>query len=157
MVLRRWEPFGGAVNMRDAMGSLFPGRVRNPFWARPDQGSEGTLRLDAYHTPEALVIKATVPGVKAEEVEVTVTGNTLTIRGEARDEREVKEESYLVRERRYGAFHRSVTLPRGLKTGDIEATHEDGVLTLTIPRAEEAKPRAITVQVKKATQDKTAA
>jgi HSP20 family protein len=157
MVLRRWEPFRDVVGIREAMDRYFENGYTRPHGPKVAYWSQGNLRLDAYHTPESLVIKAAIPGVKPQEVDVTVTGNTLTIRGEARSEEEVEERSYLMRERRYGAASRTVTLPRGLKTDEIEATYDEGVLTLTIPKTEDAKPRAIKVNVKKALEDKTAA
>ncbi|MDP6102267.1 MAG: Hsp20/alpha crystallin family protein [Dehalococcoidia bacterium] len=79
----------------------------------------GTLALGVCHTPESLVIKSAVPGIKPDEVDVTVTGNVLSIQGEARDEEEVGERSYVVRERRYGANSRTVNLPRDLKMDAI--------------------------------------
>ena len=157
MVLRRWEPFREMVGVREAMDRFFGDgftHLHRPLWTV--QGG-GNLSLDVYHTPESLVVKAAIPGVKPEEVEVTVIGSILTIKGKAKSEDEVKEGSYLMRERRYGAFSRTVTLPKGLKTDEIEATYDDGVLTLTIPKAEEVKPKAVKVNVKKALDDKKAA
>ena len=156
MVLRRWEPFREVVSLREAMDRLFEdGFIRHPRRGSHLRG-EDTLSLDAYHTPESLVIKVAIPGVKPEDLDITVTGNTLTIKGEAKSEEEVKEESYFLREGRYGTFSRSVTLPRGLKTDEIEASYEDGVLTLTIPKEEEAKPKAIKVNVKKSVEGRKA-
>ena len=151
MVLRRWEPFREMVSLREAVDQLYRDSfIRSPRPWTVRRGGGETLSLDAYHTPDSLVIKAAVPGLKPEDLDVTVVGNTLTIRGESRGDEEVEEGSYITRERRYGSFGRSVTLPRGLKTGEIEASYEDGVLTLSISRDEEAKPRAIKVDVKKA-------
>ena len=87
------------------------------------------------------MVKPTLPGVKPEDVAVDMTGETLTTKGETKAEEEVKKKEYLYQERRYGVFSRSVVLPSGLKTDQAEATMEDGVLTLTIPKAEEVKPK----------------
>lgn len=93
-------------------------------------------------------MKAALPGLKPEDVSIDITGETLTIKGESKAEQEVKEKDYLYQERRYGAFSRSVVLPSGLKSDKAEATMEDGVLTLTMPKAEEVKPKAIKVKAK---------
>ncbi|MFH1560118.1 MAG: Hsp20/alpha crystallin family protein [Chloroflexota bacterium] len=157
MVLRRWEPFRELAGMREAIDRFAEEGFARPLgpWVafRPDE----TLSMDVYETPESLVIKAAIPGVKPEEVDVTVTDNILTINGESKSEDEVKEKSYLMRERRYGVFSRALTLPKGLKTDEIEATYDEGVLTLTIPKVEETKPKAIKVNVKKALEGKKAA
>jgi HSP20 family protein len=100
------------------------------------------------------VVKATLPGVKPEDVSIDITGETLTIRGETRAEEQIKKEDYLYQERRYGSFSRSVVLPGGLKTDKAEATMEDGVLTLTIPKAEEVKTKAIKVKAKEKPKEK---
>ena len=157
MVLRRWEPYRELVGRREAVDRFFGNGFTHPHRPRTASWGQGNLSLDVYHTPESLVIKAATLGVKPEEVDVTVTGNILTIKGEARGEDEVKEKSYLMRERRYGTFNRTVTLPRGLKTDEIEATYDEGVLTLTIPKAEDARPKAIKINVKKALEGKKAA
>jgi HSP20 family protein len=94
------------------------------------------------------VVKAALPGLKPEDVSIDITSETLTIRGENKAEQEIKKEDYLYQERRYGAFSRSLVLPSGLKPDKAEATMEDGVLTLTIPKAEGVKPKAIKVKAK---------
>jgi len=94
------------------------------------------------------VVKAALPSVKPEEIDITITGDTLSIKGETKAMGEVKREDYLYREHRYGAFSRSIILPTNLKTDKAEANFENGVLTLTIPRSEEAKPKTIKVKTK---------
>ena len=93
-------------------------------------------------------MKATLPGLKPEDVSIDITGETLTIKGESKAEQEVKEKDYLYQERRYSAFSRSVVLPSGLKSDKSEAMIEDGVLTLTILKTEEVKPKIISVKAK---------
>ena len=95
-----------------------------------------------------MVVKTTVPGVRPEDIEIDVTGNILSIRGERKAEKEVKEENYIRRERSYGRFSREVSLPGGVLADKAEADFEDGVLTITIPKAEEAKPKVIKVKSK---------
>jgi HSP20 family protein len=101
-----------------------------------------------------VVVKATLPGLRPEDASIDITGETLTIKGETKAEQAIKKENYLYQERRYGSFARSVVLPGGLKTDKAEATMEDGVLTLTIPKVEEAKPKAIKVKAKEKTKEK---
>jgi HSP20 family protein len=108
----------------------------------------GTPTLDVYQTPADVVVKTALPRLKPEDVSIDITGETLTIKGEGEVEQEVKEEDYLYQERRHGAFSRSVVLPNGLKSDKAEATMENGVLTLTMPKAEEVKPKAIKVKAK---------
>ena len=98
-------------------------------------------------------MKATIPGIKAEDVEVTISKDTLVIKGGAEEEEE-KEERYLLRERRSGTFHRTVSLPEGLDTEKGEAVFEDGILAVTFPKTERAKAREIKVKVKEASKAK---
>jgi HSP20 family protein len=143
----RWEPFREMSSLRDAMERMFEERFMRPtvpfgLWG------EGTMAVDVYETDEAVVVKTPIPGVRAEEINVSVTGDTLTIKAEIKEEQDVKGENYLRRERRYGSCCRSVTLPGGLETDKAEADYKDGVLTLTFPKAEEVKPRSIKVLTK---------
>ncbi len=148
MAIERWHPITDLMSLRQAMDRLFEDSVVRP--SRALSGVDGVAgpALDVYQTPNEIVVKATVPGVKAEDVSIDITGDTLTIKGESKAEQEIKREDYLYQERRYGSFARSVVLPGGLKTDRTEATMEDGVLTLTIPKAEEVKPKAISVKAK---------
>ena len=147
--LVRWEPFRDLISLREAMDRLFEESFVRPWggWLRPS-GAE-TLAVDMYETDDSVVVKATVPGVQPEDLDISVTGDTLTIRGEVRREEEVKEENYLRRERYYGTFCRSLPLPTQVVAEDAEAVFENGVLTLTLPKAEEVKPKSIKVKTKK--------
>ncbi len=148
MAIQRWHPFTELMSLRQAMDRLFEDSFVRPSRALEALGEIAAPALDIYQTPSEVVVKAALPGVKVEDVSIDITGETLTIKGEHKAEQEVKREDYLYQERRYGTFSRSVVLPDGLKTDKAEATMEDGVLTLTIPKAEEVKPRAIKVKAK---------
>ena len=103
------------------------------------------LPLDVTTTPGELIVEASLPGIKPEDVEITVENGTLTITGKTSDERRAEEGSYLVQEIRRGTFSRSLTLPNGLEPDKANATFEHGVLTLRIPKAEQVKPRQIRI------------
>jgi HSP20 family protein len=148
--LIRWEPFREMMTLRDAMDRLFEDSFVRPsrlLW--PELG-RGELPIDMYQTANDVVVKASIPGLKPDEVDISITGDTLTIKGEHKEEKEAKEQDYLYRERRYGAFSRSLTIPVPVKTDKAEATFENGVLTLTLPKAEEVKPKQIKVKAKAA-------
>jgi HSP20 family protein len=104
--------------------------------------------VDMYQTDDAVVVKSAIPGIKPEDIDISITGDTLTIRGETKVEEEVNEENYMRRERRYGSFCRSLALPLPVVTDKAEAEFENGVLTLTLPKAEEVKPKAIKIKAK---------
>ncbi|MCX7840464.1 MAG: Hsp20/alpha crystallin family protein [Anaerolineae bacterium] len=146
--LIRWDPFREAMSLRNAIDRLFEESFVSPRfgWLAPLGAAD--VAIDMYETKDQVVVKAALPGIKPEQTEVTITGNTLTIRGEAKEEKEIKEENYICRERRMGAFSRSIALPDGLKTDKAEATFENGVLTLTIPKAEEKKAKTIKIKTK---------
>jgi HSP20 family protein len=148
MDIERWHPFTELMSLRQAMDRLFEDSFVHPSRALEALSEVAAPALDIYQTPSTVVVKATLPGLKPEDVSIDVTGDTLTVKGEGKAEQEVKREDYLYQERRYGTFSRSVVLPSGLKTDKTEATMEDGVLTLTIPKAEEAKPKTIKVKAK---------
>ena len=142
--LVRYQPF---TELRRTVDSLFDERFFTPYRLFNFDRSEVTP-IDVYQTENEVVVKATIPGVKPEEVDVSIADNTLTIKGETKAEEKIEHKDYLYQEHRYGAFRRSVALPSGLKTDNAEATFEDGVLTLTIPKAEEIKPKQIKVKAK---------
>ena len=142
----RWEPFRDMMTLRDAMDRMWEERFFRP--PMPFAWAEGDLAVDMYETDDSVVVKTEIPGVKAEEIEVSVTGETLTVKAESKEEEEINRENYLRRERRYGSYCRSVTLPGGLETEKAKADYTDGVLTLTFPKAEEVKPKSIKVTTK---------
>ena len=148
MAIEIWHPFTELMSLRQAMDRLFDDSFVRPFHALEALGEVAAPALDIYQTPKEVVVKAALPGVKPEDASIDITGETLTIKGEHKAEQETEKEDYLYQERRYGAFFRSVALPSGLKPDKAEATMEDGVLTLTIPKAEEVKPKAIKVKAK---------
>ncbi len=145
--MMRWQPSRDIVSLRDMMDRLFEDAFVTPRgMMMPFGGSE--LAVDMYETKDDVVVKTALPGVNPEDVEVTITGDTLTIRGESKEETENRDENYLRRERHYGAFSRSVTLPSGLQTEKTDASFDNGMLTLKIPKSEQVKPKSIKVQAK---------
>ncbi|MDY7077905.1 MAG: Hsp20/alpha crystallin family protein [Chloroflexota bacterium] len=146
--LVRWTPFYDMISLREAMGRLFEESVVQPRagWLAPI--GEQTLAVDMYETDDAVIVKSAIPGVKPDDLDIRVTGDTLTIKGETKTEEEVKEKNYIRRERRHGSFCRALTIPVPVVTNESEAEFKDGILTLTLPKAEEVKPRAIKVKTR---------
>ncbi len=143
---RRPSPFSELLTLRQAMDRLFDDTVFRPFAAYAGNGDLARLPLDVRTTPDDLLVEAALPGVKPEDVDITVDNNTLTIRAEDRSERSGEESGWLVREIARGSVMRTVTLPTGLEAEKTEATFEHGVLRLRIPRAEQVKPRQIQIR-----------
>ena len=150
MSVIRWSPFSDLVSLRQAMDRLFEESFVRPSRTFEFLGGHMAVPLDIYQTPNEVVVKANLPGVKREDVDISITGDTLTIKGETKAEEETKREDYLCQEQRCGAFSRSVVLPVGLKADGAEAVFENGVLTLTIPKVEEVKPKTIKIKTKEA-------
>ena len=144
--LTRFDPLGEMVSLRHAMDRLFEDSFVNPGgWRTIAGGEQITPALDVHETDDHLVVTAALPGIKPDDVEITMVGQTLTLRGEFKAVEEVQREQYLYRERRYGTFNRTVQLPVRVEGDRAEATFEDGVLTLRVPKAEEVKPRQIRI------------
>ena len=145
--LVRWEPFRELVSLREAMDRLFEDSFVRPQAGRllPFRGME-TLAVDVYETDDSVIVKSPIPGIKPEDLEVSITGDTLTIKGETKTEEGIKEENYVRRECRYGSFSRSLTIPVPVKAEKAEAEFENGILTLTLPKAEEVKPKTIKIK-----------
>ena len=143
--LTRWEPMREMMTLREAMDRLF-----DDAFTRPLSINSGLTvpAIDMYQTDDEVVVKATLPGLKAEDVDISVTGDTLTLRGEYKQENEQKEARYHIREQRYGSFERSLLLPTDVKADKAVADFENGVLTIRIPIAEEVKPKSISIKAK---------
>ena len=148
--LIRWDPFREMVSLRDAMDRLFEESFVRPFGERPWLGDEArALALDIYETDDDLVVETSLPGISPDDVDISIAGNSLTIKGETKHEEEKEEKGkYHFRERRYGAFQRTVSLPVEVNADEAEATFENGVLKLSLPKVEETKPKRITVKAR---------
>jgi HSP20 family protein len=144
----RWEPFRELVSLREAMDRLFEESFVRPGGGRLAPAGMEIPAVDVYQTDDAVVVKSAIPGIKPEDIDISITGDTLTIKGETKVEEEVNEENYIRRERRYGSFCRSLALPLPVVTDKAAAEFENGVLTLTLPKAEEVKPKAIKIKAK---------
>ena len=144
MAIERWDPFREAVSLSDAMNALFRESFIRPSSGGPP-GGFAPLPLDVSENENEFVVKASLPGVKPEDVQITVHGDTLTIQGESKAEEEKKGERWHLRERRFGSFQRSLSLATPVNSDKAQAQFEHGVLTLTLPKSEEAKPRQIKI------------
>ncbi len=146
-MLTRWEPLRDALSIQRTMD-----RFLEEFLGRPLASTEAAWALmphiDLYETDDAIVLKATLPGVKPEDLEITITGDVLTLRGEVQEDAVEEGATYYLRERRFGTFSRSIRLPAPVVADEAEATFENGVLTLVLPKAEEARPKLIEVKPK---------
>lgn len=142
---RRPSPFGELMTLRRAMDRIFDEDFFRPSVADGRADDHQLLPLDVTTTKDALLVQASLPGVKPEDVQITVENGTLTITGQTAEERHDEGASHIVREIRRGSFARSVTLPNGLDADKAAATFEHGVLTLRLPKAEQARPRQIRI------------
>jgi HSP20 family protein len=143
-IVRRPSPFGELLSLRQAMDRLFEDSFVHPTgWT--GGSAETALPIDVATTADELVVEAALPGIRPDDVDITVEDGTLTIRGTTASDRQDGEGEYLVREIRRGMFARSMSLPAGLEADRAVATFDNGVLTLRIPRAEEVKPRQIRI------------
>ena len=146
--LVRWDPFREMISLREAMDRLFEDSIVRPRGSLAPVTGAAALALDVCETADDVTVKASIPGVKPEDIDITVTGDVLTIKGETVEEEEKKEANYHLRERRYGAFQRSVTLPTAVKADKAAADFSNGVLTLTLPKVEEVKPKSIKIKAR---------
>jgi HSP20 family protein len=154
MAIVRWEPFRDLVSIQERMNRLFDEAFRgNPPRAAGEDdwalGGSWAPAVDIYEQEGNIVLKAELPGVDAKDVDIHVENNVLTLRGERRFDSEVKRDNYHRVERAYGSFARSFTLPNVVDTERIKAEYKDGVLRVTLPKKEEAKPKQISISVAK--------
>lgn len=143
--LIRWEPMREMMTLREAMDRLFDDAFTRPIG---NVNPWGAPAIDLYQTEKNVVVKAALPGLKAEEVQISVTGEVLTLKGEFKQAEEVKDAAYHLKEQRYGSFERSVLLPSEVQTEKAKADFENGILTITLPKAEQVLPKTITVKAK---------
>lgn len=145
MSMEIWDPFNQAMSLRDAMDRLLQESIVRPGPSRRGTETEA-LALDVRETENEYTLEASLPGVRPEDIQIQVAGETVTIRAETRHEREQKQgEHMLMRERRMGTYYRSLTLPMPINADHVQAHFENGVLRLELPKAEQARPRRIEV------------
>ncbi len=153
MAIERWRPWDELREMERRMEEtmrypLTP--ISHPliWWRVPAAELGWTPGVELYEKDDKFVVRAELPGMKKEEFDISVLGNTLTIKGERKAESEVKDEDYYRCELCYGKFSRSVALPAAVEAKKVEANYENGILEVTLPKAEEAKPKKVEVKVK---------
>ena len=152
-MLTRWEPFGGIRRRSDVFNELTRmqeemNRYFDDFFGEQRRGlAEGAWlpSVDVSETDAEFVVRAELPGMTQDNIEINVQDNVLTLKGEKKQEKKEEKENFHRLERSYGSFSRSFTLPAGVKPEDIKASFKDGVLEVTMPKAEEAKPQKIAI------------
>lgn len=142
--LTRWDPYQEMLSLREAMNQLFEESFVRPILTR---NGSFVPAVDISETDDSYIVEAAVPGLRPEDLEVTVENGVLTIKGEVRQETEEKKRNFHRVERRFGSFARSLALPNQVRSDEIQATLNNGVLRLEIPKAEEVKPRKINITV----------
>jgi len=148
--LIRWSPFREMEEMERRINDVFGRPLLPAIWRRtPVEEMGWAPAIEMFEKDDKFMVKAELPGMKEEDIDVSVVGDTLTIKGERKAESEVKEEDYYCCERSYGSFSRSITLPSSVDAKNIEASYENGVLEVSLPKAAEVKPKKITVSAKK--------
>lgn len=143
MTLVRWSPWRDVMSVQDEVNRLFDGLMRQR--ERSDVG-EWSPAVDISETDDEFIVAADVPGMKADDIKISVANNILTLRGEKKNVREEKKADFHRVERTYGAFERTFSLPSGVEAENIRAKHRDGVLEVRLPKSREAKPQEIKVE-----------
>jgi HSP20 family protein len=145
-----WRPFRDLDEMERRFDDLFSWPPLPAVWRRmPTMEMAWAPAIDVFEKEDKFVVKAEIPGMKEEDINISVVGNTLTIKGERKAESEVKEDDYYCCERSYGSFSRSLAVPSNVDAKKIEANYEDGVLEISLPKIPEVKPKKISVSAKK--------
>lgn len=151
MPITRWEPFRNLVSTQERFNQLFNEAFGRAFGDQQELTPRAWVpAVDIYETDENLVLQAELPGINPDDVDIRIEDNTLYLKGERKFEKEVKEENLHRVERSYGTFTRSFTLPGTIDADKVKAEYKNGILTLTIPKREEAKPKTIKIQAAKA-------
>lgn len=144
-MIDRYGPFGRAMSLRQMMDRLLEDAFVSPRALTEEMGGEGGLSLDVYEEGDNLVIETAMPGLKPEDIDVSIEQGVLTISGESKAEQERQARNYLVREQRTGRYSRSIRLPGSVNAEACQASYENGVLRLQLPKADQARSRRIQV------------
>jgi HSP20 family protein len=133
------------MSLRDAMDRLFDDAFTRPLSLRDGWSVPA---IDMFQTDDEIVVKAALPGMKSDEVQINITGEVLTLKGEVQQNQEMEEKAWHIREQRFGSFERSIVLPTDVVADKAKADFENGILTITLPKAEEVKPKTISIKTK---------
>jgi HSP20 family protein len=147
MAIVRWDPFRDLISIQERMNKLFDETLSRSRGEEAAIASTWAPAVDIYETSEHIVMKAELPGLTRDDIDIQLQNNILTLRGERKFEKDVKQESYLRVERSYGPFQRTFSLPAEIQQDEIRATFSDGVLELVLPKAERARPKQIKIEV----------
>jgi HSP20 family protein len=142
MVMQRWDPFKDLRLMDDTLGRMWRG-----FGGTPSGSEDWNISLDVVQRPDELVVKASIPGVKPETIDLAIEDNTLTLRAERKADFEDDKSIYLIQERASGSFFRALRLPETVDANKVHSAYENGVLTISLPVAEEKKKKQIKINV----------
>jgi HSP20 family protein len=154
MAIERWRPRWGIIPWRpsrelEEWERLFDDFFGRPSWRLPVEERGWMPVVDVFEKEDKFVVKAELPGMKEDDINVSVVGDTLSIKGEKKTETEIKDEDYYRCERSYGSFYRSIPIPSNVDADKIEASFEDGVLEVVLPKSAKVKPKKIAVSAKK--------
>jgi len=142
MVMQRWDPLRELRQMDETMNRLWRG-----FGGAPASTEDWNIALDVVQRPDQIVVKASIPGVKPEAIELAIEDNILTLRADRKPDFEDEKSVYLVQERPTGSFYRALRLPETVDSNKVQSTYENGVLTIVLPKAEEKKKKQIKIQI----------
>jgi HSP20 family protein len=153
MALVRWDPWRGMEDMRREMDRVFDrffGRGLTPSRAQAQTLEAGAWvpSVDVVDKKDKIIARFELPGMSKEDIKISATEDTLTVRGESRQEKETKDEDYYLCERCYGSFSRTISLPVGVESDKVKALYRDGILEVTLPKAKEMLPREVEIEFK---------
>ena len=151
MAIVRWSPARDLLTMREAMDRMVEDAFGSTYGRRAGGWGETITEfpMDIYQTDKEYVVKATLPGVRPEDLDVNLVRQTLSIKATLQEDKDVKDQDWLLKESRYAAFARTISLPGEVQADKVEATLDNGILTLRIPKAEALQPKSIKVQTRK--------
>jgi HSP20 family protein len=152
MSIVRWSPMKELEDMRRDMERLFeeffePSRRRRRWWPKPSEATVVVPNIDVYDRKTEVVVKAELPGVEKNDIDLTITKDSITLKGEIKRDEEVKEENYYSAERSFGSFMRTIAIPVEIDSEKSKASFKNGILEIVLPKREEAKPKEIKIEV----------
>lgn len=149
MAIMRWDPFKDMLSLQERMNRLFDESFGRFSKGVPEAAAVGTWAptVDVFETKDAIVVKADLPGVNKDSIKIEIKDNIMLLHGERKEEKEVKEENYYRFERVFGRFERSFGLPATVDKSKVKAKYKDGVLEISIPKAEEVKPKEVAIEI----------